>query len=93
MSEEIKKDSKIQIRNATSDFLVFTKENGGDGVDVLVADENVWITQKSMRNLYEVAKSTVSEHLTVIFSSGELDENSVVRNFRTVASDGRMYTQ
>jgi len=86
-------ENKLQIRNATNDFLVFTKENGGDGVDVLVADENVWITQKSMCSLYETAKSTVSEHLTNIFASGELDENSTVRKFRTVASNGKFYTQ
>ena len=86
-------ENKLQIRNATNDFLVFTKENGGDGVDVLVADENVWITQKSMCSLYDVAKSTVSEHLSKIFTSGELYENSVVRNFRTTAADGKTYAQ
>ncbi len=87
-----KKDNdKIQIRNAANDFLVFSKENGGDGIDVLVADENVWLTQKSLCSLYETAKSSVSEHLTNIFASGELDENSVVRKFRTTASDGKTY--
>jgi hypothetical protein len=86
-------ENKIQIRNSTNDFLVFTKENGGDGVDVLVADENVWLTQKSLCALYDAAKSTISEHLTAIFASGELDENSVVRKFRTTASDGKQYTQ
>ena len=85
--------NKIQIRNTTSDFLIFSKENGGDGIDVLVADENVWLTQKSMCTLYEAAKSTVSEHLSAIFTSSELDENSVVRNFRTTASDGKTYSQ
>ena len=86
-------DDIIQIRNSTNDFLIFTKENGGDGVDVLVADENVWITQKSMCALYEVSKSTISEHLSAIFASGELDESSTVRNFRTVASNGKTYNQ
>jgi hypothetical protein len=62
-------------------------------VDVLVADENVWLTQKSLCWLYDAAKSTLSEHLTTIFSSGELNENSVVRKFRTTASDGKPYTQ
>jgi hypothetical protein len=81
----------IQIRNAANDFLVFSKENGGDGIDVLVANENVWLTQKSLCLLYETSKSTVSEHLTKIFSSGELDENSVVRKFRTVATNGKTY--
>jgi hypothetical protein len=84
-------NSELRIRNATNDFLVFSKENGGDGVDVLVADENVWLTQKSICSLYETSKSTVSEHLTNIFANGELDENSVVRNFRTTATDGKTY--
>ena len=84
-------ENKFQIRNSTNDFLVFTKENGGDGVDVLVADENVWLTQKSICSLYEASKSNVSEHLTAIFASGELDENSTVRNFRTVATNGKTY--
>jgi hypothetical protein len=88
-----KSDSRIQIRNSTNDFLIFSKENGGDGVDVLVADENVWLTQKSICSLYETSKSTVSEHLTNIFASGELDVDSVVRNFRTTAADGKMYVQ
>jgi hypothetical protein len=85
--------TSIQIRNSTNDFLIFSKENGGDGVDVLVADENVWLTQKSMCLLYDAAKSTISEHLTAIFRSEELDENSVVRNFRTTAADGKPYNQ
>jgi len=84
-------DNRIQIRNSTNDFLVFSKENGGDGVDVLVANENVWLTQKSICSLYETSKSTVSEHLTNIFASKELDEDSVVRNFRTTATDGKTY--
>jgi len=86
-------DERIQIRNSANDFLIFAKENGGDGVDVLVADENVWITQKSMCNLYEVSKSTISEHLSAIFANDELNEVSVVRNFRTTASDGKTYNQ
>jgi hypothetical protein len=84
-------DKQIQIRNSTNDFLVFSKENGGDGVDVLVADENVWLTQKSLCALYDASKSTISEHLTNIFASAELDEDSVVRKFRTTAADGKTY--
>jgi len=86
-------EKSIKIRNTTNDFLIFSKENGGDGVNVLIADENVWLTQKSISSLYDAAKSTVSEHLTAIFKSGELDENSVVRNFRTTAADGKTYNQ
>jgi hypothetical protein len=84
-------DGRIQIRNSVGDFLVFSKENGGNGVDVLVADENVWLTQGSICSLYETSKSTVSEHLTNIFASGELDEDATVRNFRTVATNDKTY--
>jgi hypothetical protein len=84
-------NNKIQIRNSTNDFLIFSKENGGDGVDVLIADENVWLTQKSVCSLYDASKSTVSEHLTKIFANDELDEDSTVRNFRTVAANGKTY--
>ncbi len=84
---------KLTIRNDANDFLVFVKENGGDGIDVLVADENVWLTQKLICQLYESSKGNISEHLTNIFKSGELDENSTVRKFRTVASNGKPYDQ
>jgi hypothetical protein len=85
-------DDKIKIRNSANDFLVFSKENGGDGVEVLVADENVWLTQKPICSLYEASKSTVPEHLTNIFACGESDEDSAVRNFRTVAPNGKTYS-
>ena len=88
----VKDEGRIQIRNSTTDFLVFTKENGGNGVDVLVADENVWLTQGGIVSLYASSKSNISEHLTNIFASGELDEGSVVRKFRTTAADGKMYS-
>jgi hypothetical protein len=89
----LKDQNNIQIRNNINDFLIFSKENGGDGIDVLVADETVWLTQKSLCLLYDTAKSTVSEHFKTIFGNCELDENSTVRNFRTVASNGKFYNQ
>jgi len=89
----MKNEKRLLIRNSTNDFLIFSKENGGEGVDVLLADETVWLTQKSICSLYDTAKSTVSEHLTTIFKSGELAESSTVRNFRTVAANGKLYNQ
>jgi hypothetical protein len=66
-------EKKLTIRNDAHDFLVFTQENGGDGIDVLAADENVWLTQKLMCQLYHSSKSNISEHLTAIFENAELD--------------------
>ncbi|MDR1295846.1 MAG: phosphoribosylaminoimidazolesuccinocarboxamide synthase [Deltaproteobacteria bacterium] len=82
-------NNKLEIRDSTNDFLIFSKENGGDGADALVADENGRLTQKSFCSLYDATKSTIAEHLSSIFARGELDENSVVRKFRTTASYGR----
>jgi hypothetical protein len=88
-----KDEGRIQIRNSTTDFLlVFNKENGGCGVDVLVADESVWLTQGGIVSLYDSSKSNISEHLTNIFASGEFDKDLVVRKFRTTATDGKMYS-
>ena len=85
------KDKKLQIRNSTAEFLIFTSQKGENSIDVLVADENVWLTQDMIATLYEKGRSTITEHLKNIFSDGELEENSVCRNFRRTASDGKEY--
>ena len=84
-------DKKLQIRNSTSEFLIFTKQAGEDAIEVRVQDENVWLTQKLIAKLFEVQIPTINEHLKNIFSTDELDENSVVRNFLITATDGKNY--
>jgi len=74
-----------------SEFLLYTSQNGDIRVDVLLHDETVWLTQKGMQELFDKAKSTVSEHISNIFLEGELEENQVVRKFRTTATDGKQY--
>lgn len=74
-----------------SEFLLYTSQNGDIRVDVLLNNETVWLTQKGMQELFEKAKSTISEHITSIFQEGELEENQVVRKFRTTAADGKKY--
>lgn len=89
----MKKDKhiKLQIRNSTAEFLVFTKQAGQDSIEVRVEDETVWLTQKLIANLLDVNVRTISEHLQNIFKSNELDQNSVIRKFRTTTSDGKNY--
>ena len=65
-------------------FLLYTAPTGEIRVDVLLQDESVWLTQKAIAELFGVVKSTVSEHLTNIFTTNELDETSTVRKIRTV---------
>ena len=88
----MKKDTKkLQIRNSTAEFLIFTSQAKEDGIEVRVEDENVWLTQKLIAKLFDVNVRTINEHLKNIFLSGELVENSVVRNFRITANDRKNY--
>jgi len=74
-----------------SDFILYTSQDGEVRVDVFVNDETVWLTQKALQDLFDRSKSTVSEHISNVFKEGELEENQVVRKFRTTADDGKEY--
>ena len=84
-------NKKLQIRNSTAEFLVFTKQAGKDSIEVRVEDETVWLTQKLIANLFDVHVATINEHLKNIFNSKELDKNSVIRKFLITAQDGKNY--
>jgi len=88
----MKKENKLQIRNSTAEFLIFTRQAGEDGIEVRVADETVWLTQKLISVLFEKGRSTITEHLKNIFETAELDEKAVCRDFRHTAEDGKDYT-
>lgn len=83
---------RLQIRNSTVEFLVFTKQAGEDSIEVRIADETVWLTQKLIGELFGKGRSTITEHLKNIFETGELDESSVCREFRHTAGDGKEYS-
>jgi hypothetical protein len=72
-------------------ILIYQKEDGTTRIDVKFTDDNVWLTQQQLCDLYQTSKSNISEHIKHIFEDGELEENSVVRKFRTTASDGKSY--
>ena len=74
--------------NEISNFVLYTTLNGEVHLDILLQDENLWLTQKGIAELFGVAKSTVSEHLTNIYNDGELDRLATVRKFRTVQKEG-----
>jgi hypothetical protein len=83
-----RKENKLVIRSSAAEFLIFTNQAAEDGIEVRYEDDTVWLSQKMLMNLYEVSKATISEHLKNIFETGELDEVSTVRNFRTVQKEG-----
>ena len=83
--------TKLQIRNSTVDFLVFTKDAHEEGIEVRVQDHDVWLTQKAIGQLFDVDRSVVTKHLKNIFASGELSEDQTCANFAQVADNGKTY--
>ena len=83
------KDKKLQIRNSTAEFLIFTRQAGDAGIEVRVAEATVWLTQKLISVLFDKGRSTITEHLKNLFDSGELAEAAVCRDFRHTAEDGK----
>ncbi len=81
----------IQIRNSTTDFIVFTKQAGENGIEVRVHDETIWLTQKAMAELFDCSTDNVSLHLKNIFASKELQEEAVTEESSATASDGKTY--
>ena len=70
---------------------MYQSENNNVMIEVLYDEENFWLTQKTMAELFNVKVNTINYHLKEIFSSNELDENSVIRKIRTTANDGKNY--
>jgi hypothetical protein len=85
-----KKGTSI-FRSSAAEYLTFVAATGEGGVETVYADENIWLTQKMMATLYNVDVRTVNYHLKKIFSDSELEEKSVIRNFRITAADGKTY--
>lgn len=75
----------------SSEIIIYQNTEGNIKIDVRLEEETVWLTQAQMGQLFNKDKRTISEHISNIFNEGELDQNSVVRNFRTTASDGKNY--
>ncbi len=73
------------------EIILYQTEDGKTIIDVRFEDETVWLTQAQLCELYQTSKSNISEHIKHIFAEGELTEESVVRKFRTTASDGKNY--
>lgn len=84
-------NNKLQIRNSTIDFLVFTKDACEDGIEVRVQNHDVWLTQKAIAQLFDIDRSVVTKHLRNIFETGELMEDSVCAKYAQTADDGKTY--
>lgn len=85
------KNKSPVTRSSAAEYLTFVAASGQGGVQAIYADENVWLTQKMMGQLYDVDVRTINYHLKNIFKDHELEENSVIQSFRITAADGKTY--
>ena len=81
---------EITIRSSAAEYLTFIAATGDDknSVEVRYEDENIWITQKMLALLYEVETNTINYHIKKIFEDSELQEDSTIRKFRIVQTEG-----
>ena len=80
-----------QQTEAMSQIILYQSEDGRTKLDVRLEGQTVWLSQKQLTELFGKAKGTISEHIKHIFEDGELEEDSVVRLYRTTAADGKTY--
>ena len=83
-----KETNKLQIRNSTAEFLIFTRQAGEDGIEVRVAEETVWLTQPLIAELFQTTVPNISMHLRSIYETGELTVEATLKNFLTVRQEG-----
>ncbi|WP_302304816.1 virulence RhuM family protein [Culturomica massiliensis] len=84
-------NKKLQIRNSTAEFLIFTNQMKEDGIEVRVQNDTIWLSQKLMAILFDCSTDNISLHLKNIFKEEELDESSATEEFSVTASDGKSY--
>lgn len=84
------KKDEITIRSSTAEYLTYIASIGDqrDSIEMRYEDENIWLTQRMMATLYDVDVRTINEHIKKIYFDSELDENSTIRDFRIVQTEG-----
>ena len=82
-------ENKLAIKEELTEFLLYTTSNGDVKVEIFLHNENIWLTQKLIGELFGKSKATISEHLTKIYADRELNIISTVRKFRTVQPEGQ----
>ena len=85
-----KKKDEITIHSSAAEYLTYVALVGDqqESIEMRYEDENIWMTQKMMATLYDVDVRTINEHIKKIYSDSELEEDSTIRNFRIVQTEG-----
>lgn len=84
-------DNKITLKDELTEFLFYTTPNGDVKIEIFFHDENVWLTQKRMAELFGIDRTVITKHLMNIFGSEELKEKSVSAKIAHTAADGKKY--
>ena len=89
-----KKQGQLDIRSSAAEYLTFVAATGDSqtSVEMRYEDENIWLTQKMMAELYDVTVSTINQHLKRIFDDSELQPAAVIKDYLITAADGKNYT-
>ncbi len=82
------KKQSINIRSSATEFLIFSMQSNVDSIEVRYEDENLWLTQKMMGQLFDVESNTITYHLREIYDSGELEKEPTTQKFRVVQLEG-----
>ena len=80
----------IMKEEQKGEIIIYQSEEGRTKIEVRLENENIWLTQAQLVELYQSSKSNISEHIKHIFEEGELSEELVVRKFRTTTQHGAM---
>ena len=91
----VKKKNEISIRSSAAEYLTYVASVGEqeDSIEMRYEDENIWLTQKMMTTLYDVALPTINEHIKKIYADSELEEEATIRKFRIVQTEGSRQVQ
>lgn len=81
----------MKNKEPQNEIIIYESEKGSPRIEVRMEGETVWLSQAQLVELFQSSKANVSEHIKNIFTEGELTRDSVVREFRTTASDGKTY--
>ena len=84
----MREERRANVRNSTAEFLIFTEQAKENSIEVRVAEESVWLTQKLMSTLFEVSVPTINEHLSNLFTQNEISKEATIRKFRIVQKEG-----
>lgn len=85
-----KKKNEIAIHSSAAEYLTYVASIGdsADSMEIRYEDENIWLTQRMMAQLYDVSLPTINEHIKKIYGDGELIEEATIRKFRIVQMEG-----